>query len=122
MSDDGLNQTKTKEQIIAEKYSHLAGHPITIAQAAETYQLQIRTIRRWIEDGYIATVDDNYPIRVNEADVAACAYVYYQRQVAGIRTGIPLFDEHGRAYDTLKHPDLSKYRRQKRQKQTTSEV
>jgi predicted site-specific integrase-resolvase len=110
VSDQSLNE-KTKEQIIEDKYGHLKGKPITISEAMDKYRIpQDSTIRRWITKGYIEVVDDGYPMRVDEAEVAYCTSIYHQRQAAGIRSGAPLLNEDGTPYQ-LKHPELSKQRR-----------
>jgi hypothetical protein len=110
VSDEGLNE-KTKEQIIEEKYGHLKGKSITISDAMDKYRIpQDSTIRRWITKGCIEVVDDGYPMRVDEAEVAYCTSIYHQRQTAGIRSGAPLLNEDGTPYQ-LKRPELSQQRR-----------
>ena len=110
VSDEGLHE-KTKEQIIEDKYGHLKGKPITISDAMDKYRIpQDSTIRRWITKGYIEVVDDGYPMRVDEAEVAYCTSIYHQRQAVGIRSGAPLLNEDGTPYQ-LKRPELSQQRR-----------
>jgi len=109
---------KTKEQIIAEKFGSLQGRPITVSDAMQKYQISNDvTIRRWVTKGYIAVVDNGYPVRLDEAEVAYCAEIYHQRQRAGVRSGAPLLDESGLPY-RLKHPELSAYRRERRRRKT----
>ena len=110
VSDDGLGQTKTKEQIIEENFAHLRGQAIAINEAAEKYNLQYMTIRRWIAHGYIEVIDDGYPMKIDEADIAYCARIYQERG----RRGTRIFDENGNPYE-LKRPKLHEYRRKKRQ-------
>ena len=50
---------------------------------------------------------------LDEADIAYCAAIHTVRKQAGIRTGFPLLDENGRP-GLLKHPNLSRYRREQR--------
>jgi hypothetical protein len=121
VSDDGAKQTKTKEQIIAEKFGHLQNNPITVSEAEAKYSLQNMTIRRWIAKGYIEVLEDNYPIKIHEAEVAYCASIYHQRQKKGVRSGAPLLDENGLPYE-LKHPELSEYRRLKRRKRRKTQA
>jgi hypothetical protein len=112
VSDESLNG-KTKEQIIEEQFGHLQGKAVTISQASQKYNIAGMTIRDWIARNYITIVDDGYPVRVNEAEVAYCADIHEQRQAAGITGGVPLLDENGLPY-RLKHPELSEYRRRKK--------
>jgi len=68
---------RTKDEIIAEKFSHLRGQSIKVTEAAEQYNLNRRTILRRKDSGYISEVDPgSYPIKLDEADVAYCAYIY----------------------------------------------
>jgi hypothetical protein len=109
VSDESLNE-KTKEQIIEEQFGHLRGQAVTISQASQKYNIAGMTIRDWVARNYITIVDEGYPVRVNEAEVAYCADIHQQRQAAGITGGVPLLDENGLPY-RLKHPELSEYRR-----------
>jgi len=116
VSDDGLNQTKTKEQIIGERFAHLQGKLITISEASDKYSVPRKTIEAWVyRNRYICIADDtSYPKRIDEAEVAYCAEVYHTRQHQGISHGIPLLDEDGLPILGLKRPELSDYRRKKR--------
>jgi hypothetical protein len=107
---------KTKEQTIAEKFGKLMEQPITVSDAAKRYMVLGRTIREWISLDYIKVVDNGYPMKIDEAEVAYCAEIFHERKAAGIRSGAPLLDEHGLPYE-LKHPELSAYRRKRRKKQ-----
>ena len=115
VSDDSLNQTKTKEQIIEQKYSHLREQAITISQAVEKYEIPGQTIRGWISRQYISIVDCEYPMTINEAEMAYCADIYHKRRAAGIssRAPIPLLNGSGLPYE-LKHPQLVEYRRRRK--------
>jgi excisionase family DNA binding protein len=104
---------KTKDEIIAKKFAELRGQQITVSEAASTYELHERTIRRWIENGYITVIDDGYPAKIDEADVAYCEDVY--RKYRGKR-GVRIFDDDGSPYQ-LKHPKLAKYRRRKQEQE-----
>ena len=110
------DEPQTKEQIKAKKFADLQEQPITVSEAASIYQLHERTIRRWIENGYIRVIDENAPIQVDQADVAYCKEIY--RKYGGKR-GVRIFDEDGSPYE-LKHPKLAQYRRRK-QKENRSE-
>jgi hypothetical protein len=112
--DNDLDKAKSKKQIIAEKFSELQGQPITISQASKKYRVPGTTIREWIPLGYIRVIDDDdYPMKLDEAEVAYCAYIYHQRKASQVGFGVPLLDEDGLAYE-LKHPELSQYRRKRR--------
>lgn len=104
---------KSKKQIIAEKFWELVKKPISVAEASNKYKVLNRTIREWISLNYIQVVDDGYPMRIDEAEVAYCAEIFHQRKSAGTRSGAPLLDELGLPYE-LKHPELSAYRRRKK--------
>lgn len=115
VSDKDLAENKTKEQIIAERFAHLVGQPITISEAVKMYRVPDGTLRVWISRGYIQIVDgDSYPMKIDEVDIAYCAYVYHDRRARGAHFGAPLLDEEGRPY-ALKRPELSEYRRKKRE-------
>jgi hypothetical protein len=99
--------TKTKADILKEEYTDLVGQPITLSDASKKYNVIRRTIERWITQDYIAVINpNNYPIEIDEAEIAYCADVYHQRKG---KSGVPLLDENGLPYQ-LKHPNLSEYR------------
>lgn len=105
--------TKTKDQIIQEKYSSLAGQPITASEAADKYDVHRRTIFKWIDKGYLTVLEPEPVMQVDEAEVAYCVDVYKERRDK-IPKGVPLLGEDGLPYQ-LKHPQLSAYRRRKKQ-------
>ena len=107
-------KAKTKEQIIDEHYGELKKQPITISEAEKKYRVLGRTIRFWVSLGYISTINHCYPMRLDEAEVAYCAEIFHERQQAGTGSGAPLLDENGLRYE-LKRPELSEYRRRKKQ-------
>jgi len=126
---DKLNsgyQNKTKEQIIAEKYSHLRGKVISAAAASRKYSeihgvvILARLFSRWASAGYIKSIGGGgrgLRLKLDEADVAYCADIYSQK-VAEYGTnrlfGVTIFDENGNPYQ-LKYPDIAKDRREERQ-------
>ena len=61
---------RTREQIIAEKFGDLIEQPITVSEASKRYKVLGRTIREWISLDYIQVVDDSYPMKIDEAEVA----------------------------------------------------
>jgi len=110
-----MSQEKTKAQLIEEKYSALAGQGISLSEAAQKYDVPRATITSWVyRSADINFVDEtSYPKLVNEAEVALCSEIYWDRKKREI-AGIPFFDENEVLIDNLKHPGLSEYRRRKR--------
>jgi hypothetical protein len=113
VSSNGNDSLKTKQDILEENYADLIGQPITISKASKGYEVPNSTLRDWIKQKYISIVDDGYPVKINEAEVAYCAEVYHQRKKAGTLKGAPLFDLNGLPYKLI-HPSLSEYRRKRR--------
>jgi len=109
VAESELNQTITHEQ-----FEHLRGQAITVPQAANTYGINVVTIRGWIERGYIKVLKSGYNSTVDEADMAYCASVY-KAQSGG--RGKRIFDETGRPYQ-LKHTEWADYQRERRKKKT----
>lgn len=75
---------QSKEQLAEfKKHKRLAGKPIAQTAAAEKYKLNMRTLTRWINKGWIAVIgqdeEDARRTMLNEQDVAYCAEVYHQR-------------------------------------------
>ena len=116
VSDSGIAQTRTKQQIISDDYRHLRKVPISISTAAEKYDVPAPTIRGWVTRKYITVIDSGYPMMLDESEIAFCARIHHERRTAGIpsKAPIPLLDENQRPY-RLKHPDLFEYRRRKRE-------
>ncbi len=123
--DNGY-QHKTKEQIIAEKYSHLRGRIISASGASRKYSEIHGTIitpqlfARWANVGYIEATGGGgrgLRLKLDEADVAYCADIYAQK-VTEYGTnrlfGVKIFDEDGNPHQ-LKYPDIAKDRREERQ-------
>jgi len=111
--------TKTKEQIIREKFAHLLDRGITLTEAAEKYNIPRNTLEAWIyRSKYIGFIDElSYPKKINEAEIAHLAEIYHKRRKRGMdRGGVPLLGENGLPILELKHPELSEYRRRKRKK------
>lgn len=117
VAEHELAQAKTKAQLIAEKFPHLQGQGITLSEAADKYDVPRSTVETWFSvNGYIQTVEDSYPMKVDEAEVAYCAEAYHARREKGIHSRIPLLDEQGLPNVERKHPELAEKRRQKRQR------
>jgi len=114
LNNNNGDNPQTKEDIIKEKYSNLMGQPITISKASKRYKVPDSTIRDWINIDYIEVVDDGYPMKIDEAEIAYCADAYHARKASGTLAGMPLLDEKGLPYQ-IKHPDLSRRRKGKPQ-------
>jgi excisionase family DNA binding protein len=110
VAESELNQTITREQ-----FDHLRGQAITISQAVEKYSLGERTIRRWIERGYITLLKNGPGMILDEADVAYCSAVY---QAIGGGQGKRIFDQSGHPYQ-MRHTDWADYQRERRKKKKT---
>ena len=105
-------------------FEHLRGQPITVTEAVEKYGAKFgsnligQTIRDWVKKDYIQVLRESVGrgsyMELDEADIAYCAAIQSVRKQAGVRTGFPLLDETGRP-GLLKHPNLSRYRREQRQ-------
>ncbi len=115
VSSNGNDNVKTKQDILEESYADLIGQPLTISKASKRYKVPNSTLRDWIKQKYIRILDDGYPVKINEAEVAYCARVYHQRKKAGTLKGTPLFDLNGLP-NKLMHPSLSEYRRKRQSK------
>jgi hypothetical protein len=104
-----------------EDFEHLRGQAITVTEAAKKYskkhgiKIIQRTINVWANRGYVRVITPGYKKVLDEADIAYCAAIHAVRKLAGIRTGFPLLDKDGRP-GLLQHPDLSRYRRERREK------
>jgi hypothetical protein len=106
--------TKTKDQIIEEKFSGLRKQSIRLSDAAKQYKVSTANLTRWMQAGYIkAEKQVPYNTLLNEADVAYCAHIYHERKKQGATFGSRLFDEKGNPYE-LKHPNLAKRRRRQK--------
>jgi len=101
------------QEIDRKQFVHLENNFITLTQASDQYSIPNRTIRKWLNHGYLAADSSSYPVKVNEADLAYCALIYEERQKKGLQYGAPLLDENKQPY-LLKHPGLSEYRQRKK--------
>jgi len=102
----------TKAEIIADKYPHLVGKPITLSDAAQKYGVPRTTLQKWhYRSNYITPVDPtDYPFCFDEAEIAYLTEIYNRRKITGSRA--PLIDDDGLPYE-VKHPELADYRRRK---------
>lgn len=110
-----ITVTMTKDDLIKQNYAHLVGNPITVNNAIEKYRIPQTTILKWKNIGYITVIKPGYKMTIDEADMAYCAEAYHARRNAGFGFGgtAKLLDENGLPYQ-LKHPDLAKYRRNRK--------
>ena len=101
-----------------EDFEYLRGNPITVSEAAKKYGVHRNTVLEWAKQKYITVLKPGYRMQIDEADVAYCAAIHAERKQTGVRFGAPLLDQSGKPY-LLKHPNLSKYRREQRQNEAT---
>lgn len=106
------SESKTKQEIIAEKFAHLRGQMITATEASEKYGLPRANILTWKLRGYISVLKPGYRMELDEADIAYCAFVYHRKkeEYSGKVVGANLFDDEGNPYQ-VKYPDLARQRR-----------
>jgi len=101
-----------------DDFVHLHDKRISVTEAAEKYNVIRRLIIEWTHKNYIEvlkpTKGRGSRMLINEADVAYCAKIHKTRKKAGIASGAPLLDDKGAPY-LLKHPALSRYRREQRE-------
>ena len=95
-------------------FEHLRGTPITVSEAAKKYGVHRDTILEWVKQKYIAVIKPGYRMMIDQSDMAYCAVIHEVRKQSGVRFGAPLLDDDGKPY-LLKHPNLSRYRREQRQ-------
>jgi DNA-binding transcriptional MerR regulator len=60
---------------------HLRGNEISINEAARKYEINPPTLLKWMQAGYISSLNnDGYRLYVDEANVAYCAEVYHKKR------------------------------------------
>ena len=105
---------QTKEEIIADKFAHLRGQPISAYDAQKQYSIHRNNFMNWARSGYIEILNEkSRPIQLDKADVAYCAYIYKKKKndYGGNLAGATIFDEDGNPYQ-VKYPDLAAKRRE----------
>jgi hypothetical protein len=79
------HKPRTKEEIIAGKFTHLCGQPISASEASRKYSkihnlpISNQLFSRWGQLGHITVLERGYRLQLNEADVAYCAEIYAQK-------------------------------------------
>ena len=101
------------QTIKREKYAHLKGQPITATDASSKYDVNRRTLLRWVDKKYIVVIQPGYQMTLDEGDVAYCAQIHHARRISGVTSGAPLLADDLTPY-LLKLPNLSEYRRRKK--------
>ncbi len=104
---------QTKEKIIATKFTHLQGQPISAYGAQKEYGVHHSNFINWARAGYIKIIrEGKRALRMDSADVAYCAYIYKKKkeEYGGRIAGVRIFDDEGNPYQ-VKYPDLSAKRR-----------
>jgi hypothetical protein len=113
VSDDGLNEAKTKEQIIEERFAHLREKSISAYAASQEYGIPHQTFIRWARAGYIRIISEaDRSLELDAADTAYCAFAYEtkKQEYGGKISGVRIFDDEGNLY-RVKYPELSVKRR-----------
>jgi hypothetical protein len=105
--------TELQPDELRDKFKKLAGHPITVTDAADKYDVPYHTIRNWtrLYPNQLRVIESGYRMKLDEQDVAVCVTIYKQHKKA--RMVAPLFDEVGRPYQ-LKRPEIAAYRKRKK--------
>jgi len=105
--------TELQPDELRDKFKKLAGHPITVTDAAQKYDVPHQTILEWIAryPNQLRVIKSGYRMTLDEQDLAVCVTIY--RQHKKVRTVAPLFDEVGRPYQ-LKRPEIAAYRKRKK--------
>ena len=123
VSEDTNQVGNINEQLSAIRrggFEHLRGQRISVSEAASKYSIVRDTILVWVHRHYVQVLEAGQGrgrgsrMHLDEADVAYCAKIHTTRQQAGVYAGTPLLDEQGNP-NLLKHPDLSRYRRERKQ-------
>ena len=107
-------ESELKQTIFREQFDHLRGQPITVAQAVEKYVLIERTLRNWVDRGYVAILKSGHGMLLDEADVAYCGAIY--KSIGGGQ-GKRIFSGDGGPYQ-MKRTDWADYQRERRKKKT----
>lgn len=118
-TDNG--QYKTKEEIIAEEFSHLCDQTISTSEASRKYSkvygipIPQPNFSYWTKAGHIEVKSRGYRLQLNEADVAYCAKIYAEKykEYGGQLQGVHIFDEDGNPYQ-LKYREVAKKMRSER--------
>jgi len=108
-----MADTELQPDELRDKFKKLAGHPITVTDAADKYDVPRETIIDWTEryQNQLRVIKSGYRMTLDEQDLAVCVTIYRQHKKA--RTVAPLFDEVGRPYQ-LKRPEIAAYRKRKK--------
>ncbi|MBP7691060.1 MAG: hypothetical protein KA764_04045, partial [Anaerolineales bacterium] len=68
-----------------EQFTHLVGVGITLSEAAKKYDVPRHRVHHWaVERGYVKCVDNGYPAKYDEGDIAFVVAVVHYREKAGI--------------------------------------
>ena len=122
------NGYQTKEEIIAERFAHLKGQPISASEASrkysKIYNIPIRqpNFSNWASSGIINVLGRGYRLELDEADVAYCAKIYAQKyeEYSGQMSGVPVFDDNGNPY-RVKYREVAEMMREERRRARESQ-
>lgn len=114
-------EPQTKEEIIAAKFAHLRGHPISASEASRKYSnihdvpISHVLLGRWAKAGYITVMKRGYRLQMDEAEVAYCTEIFAKKyqEYEGHMSGVRVFDEDGSPYQ-LKYPEVAEQLRMER--------
>lgn len=116
--DVGVSEPELGQLVMREQFEHLRGQAITIAQAADAYQIHPETIRGWVKRSYIGVLREGYGKELDQADVEYCVATY---RAQGATRGKRLFNERGDPYEMQK-PEWAAYQRERRKKNQANPV
>jgi hypothetical protein len=119
--NNGQDEPRTKEEIIAAEFDHLRENSISASEASRKYSdrygvpISPQIFSSWAKSGQITVRGRGYRLELDEAEVAYCAKIYaekyheYQGQLQGVR----VFDENGNPYQ-LKYREVAEQMRTER--------
>ncbi len=119
--NENVQERRTKEEIIATKFAHLRGHPISASEASRKYSkihgipISNQLFSRWAKAGYITVLKRGYRLQMDEAEAAYCANIFTQKhkEYGGQMRGVSIFDEDGNPY-RLKYKEIAQQKRAQR--------
>lgn len=115
------HKPQTKEEIIATKFAHLRGQPLSASEASRRYSkihgvpISNQLFSRWSQLGHITVLERGYRLQLDEADVAYCAEIYAQKykEYNGRMSGVRIFDDESNPYQ-IKYPEVAEQLREER--------
>lgn len=127
--NNGQDEPRTKEEIIAAEFDHLRDNSISASEASrqysELYGIPIRqpNFSNWAKAGFIRVKGHSgYRLELDEAEVAYCAKIYAEKyhEYGGQLQGVQVFDKNGNPY-RLKYREIAEVRRTERRTRKETE-